>query len=71
MGIKNAIAPNFIMIDLDACNFDDDYDALEHIMRQTLWSIKDNLAGYKPTMIWSGRGYHIHIQMQAPVLEDI
>ena len=69
MGIKNAIAPNFIMIDLDACNFDDDYD--NDILGQILWRIRDNLASYKPTVIWSGRGHHIHIQLQAPVLETV
>jgi non-catalytic primase subunit PriX-like protein len=70
-GIKNAIAPNFIMIDLDASNFDDDYDELAHILRQTLWRIRDNLSGYKPVVIWSGRGYHILIRLQAPILETI
>ena len=62
-----AIAPYFITIDLDARNFDDDYDTLAHIMRQTIWRFKDNLAGYKPTVIWSGRGYHIHTHNCKPL----
>jgi hypothetical protein len=70
-GIKNAIAPNFIMIDLDASNFDDDYDELARILRQILWRIRDNLSGYKPVVIWSGRGYHILIQLHSPILETI
>jgi hypothetical protein len=33
--IKNAIAPNVIMIDLDLCNFDLDDNALLHVLIQT------------------------------------
>src|SRR5919198_1491213 len=43
--IKNTVAPNFIMIDLDICNFDYDDDRLERILKQTLRRIKELLAG--------------------------
>ena len=33
--IKNAIAPNFIMIDLDIGNFDYDNERLERILKDT------------------------------------
>ena len=49
--IKNAIAPNFIMIDLDIGNFDYDNDRLERILKQTLRRIKELLAGFRPTVI--------------------
>ena len=69
--IKNAIAPNFVMIDLDICNFDYDEGKILPVLQQTLRMIKEILAGYRPTVIWSGNGYHIYIPIEAPVLEDI
>lgn len=69
--IKNAIAPNFIMIDLDLCNFELDEDKLLHVLRQTLRKIKELLQLSRPTVIWSGNGYHIYIPINVPVLENI
>ena len=69
--IKNAIPPNFIMIDLDMCNFELDEDKLLHVLRQTLRKIKEILQLSRPTVIWSGNGYHIYIPMDAPILENI
>jgi hypothetical protein len=69
-GIKNAIAPDLIMIDLDRCNFDSD-KALELALRKTLKRIKELLLDLIPTVIWSGNGYHIYIPINAVVLEDI
>ena len=43
------------MIDLDIGNFDYDNDRLERILKQTLRRIKELLAGFRPTVIWSGR----------------
>jgi hypothetical protein len=36
----NGLAPNFIMIDLDVCNFDNDDDALQHVLKQTVITIR-------------------------------
>jgi Primase X len=69
--IKNAIAPNFIMIDLDLCNFGIDDNVLLHVLRQTLRKIKELLQLRRPTVIWSGNGYHIYIPIDAPILENI
>jgi hypothetical protein len=68
---KNVITPNLIMIDLDRCNFFESDKALESGLRKTLKRIKELLLGLKPTVIWSGNGYHIYIPIDAVVLEDI
>lgn len=70
VGLKNAISPNFIMIDLDICNFEFDDSALKAALRKTLRRIKGNL-GVIPTVFWSGNGYHVYISIDAVVLEDI
>jgi hypothetical protein len=70
VGIKNAIAPNFIMIDLDIGNFEFGDSALKAALRKILRRIK-SLLGVIPTVIWSGNGYHIYIPINAVVLEDI
>jgi hypothetical protein len=71
IGIKNTIAPNFIMIDLDLNKFDLDDEVLTNVLRQTLRKIKEILQLHDPTVIWSGNGYHIYIPINAPVLENI
>jgi hypothetical protein len=70
--IKNVIAPNFIMIDLDLTTFDFNDSALLRVLRQTLRKVKELLQlRCSPTVIWSGNGYHIYIRIDAPVLENI
>jgi hypothetical protein len=39
----NGLAPNFIMIDLDVCNFDNEDDALQRVLKQTVARIKNIL----------------------------
>ena len=68
-GIKNTIKPDLIMIDLDRCNFENER-ALKLALTKTLNNIRQKL-GAKPTVIWSGNGYHIYIPIRAEVLEDI
>jgi hypothetical protein len=68
---KNVITPSLIMIDLDRCNFFESNKALESALRKILKRIKELLLGLKPTVIWSGNGYHIYIPIDAAVLEDI
>lgn len=70
-GIKNAIAPKLIMIDLDRHNFDFEEVELALNLRKTLKKIKE-LLGFRPTVISSGNGYHIYIPISTTiVLEDI
>ena len=72
IGIKNAITPNIIMIDLDMYNFDNEDVAIRAALRKILKRIKDLLSLSAPTVIWSGNGYHIYIPIDVPlVLEDI
>jgi hypothetical protein len=68
---KNVITPSLIMIDLDRCNFFESNKALESTLRKILKRIKELLLGLKPTVIWSGNGYHIYIPIDAIVLENI
>ncbi|MGC1134465.1 MAG: hypothetical protein WA941_16675 [Nitrososphaeraceae archaeon] len=73
VGIKNAIPPNFIMIDLDLSNFNDEVNAAtttNRVLRKTLKRI-NHLLCVTPTIIWSGNGYHIYIPISAVILEDI
>lgn len=70
VAIKNAIAATVAMIDLDACNFDNDENELRHTLRQALYRIRTDYS-YKPAVIDSGRGYHIIVLLQVPVLENV
>jgi hypothetical protein len=68
--IKNLIPPDLIMIDFDTCNFQFNDIALRSALHKTLRNIK-RVLDLKPTVIWSGNGYHIYIPINAIVLEDI
>jgi len=71
-GIKNVIALKLIMIDLDMTTFDSDEEKLSRSLRETLRKIKELLLGYRPSVIWSGNGYHVYIPISTTiVLEDI
>lgn len=70
-GTKNAIEPNFTMIDLDLCYFCLNDKVLLAGLRQTLGKIKEILLLRSPSVIWSGNGYHIYIPIDTPVLENI
>src|SRR5206468_2204059 len=59
-----------IMIDLDICNFQSEYSKIKVALQKTLQEIKQRLS-LKPTVIWSGNGFHIYIPINAVVLEDI
>ena len=70
IGIKNPIPPGLVMIDLDMSNFGFDERLIKNALRKILLKIK-RLLSLKPTVIWSGNGYHIYIPINAVVLEDI
>ena len=52
--------PNHIFIDLDLSTFAGDRKRLDTALRTTLRNIKKHLEGAKPTVLWTGGGYHIH-----------
>ena len=70
VGIKNTIPPNLIMIDLDLSNFNGESNTIKVYIAQNLQRI-NHLLSLRPTVIWSGNGYHVYIPINAVVLEDI
>jgi hypothetical protein len=67
----NQINPDLIFIDLDGSSFK---SKLTHkrALEATLQNIKNKLDGAHPTVLWSGRGYHIIQPINCPIsLENI
>lgn len=70
-GIKNPIAPDIIMIDLDLCNYGS-MESLDKVLKDTLKRIKCRLLDNgNITVIWSGNGYHIYLPINAVILENV
>jgi hypothetical protein len=61
--------PNFIFIDLDLSRFRDSNKRLDNALEYSLDNI--HRLGAKPTVIWSGNGYHIYLPIEAMVLDLI
>ena len=61
--------PNFIFIDLDLSRFKKCKKKLDNALEYTLDNIRD--LGAKPTVMWSGNGYHIYLPIEAMVLDLI
>ena len=59
-------SPNLLFIDIDMCNFAT-VRGFKLALTKTLNNIKDRLNGH-PTVIWSGRGYHIIQPIDCPVV---
>lgn len=59
--------PNFLFIDLDSRVLD-----LEKELKQTLDNIKTLFEDHsiEPTVLWSGKGYHIYLPLDSIVLEN-
>ena len=59
--------PNFLFIDLDSQT-----SSLNKELEHTLTNIKSKFenSDIDPTVLWSGRGYHIYLLVDAAVLED-
>ena len=70
VGIKNTIPPNLVMIDLDLPNFNGEFNTIKGTLRKILQRI-NQLLYMRPSVIWSGNGYHVYIPIDAVVLEDI
>jgi hypothetical protein len=61
--------PNFIFIDLDLSNFNDDRKKLDKIKNSTLRKM-EQLNGSHPTVTWTGNGYHLYLPIYVPVLDN-
>ncbi|WP_172602021.1 DNA primase noncatalytic subunit PriX [Candidatus Nitrosocosmicus franklandus] len=61
--------PNFIFIDLDLSKFKNSKKKLDNALENTLNNI--HYLGAKPTVMWSGNGYHIYLPIEAMVLDLI
>jgi hypothetical protein len=68
-------APNIIFIDLDLISYDNNYqknlEKLDKTLDKVLGNIKLRLDGCKPTILWTGNGYHIYIVVNTRPLELI
>ena len=64
-------APNLIFIDLDLpTKYEDNLKELDKTLNKTLKIIKEKLkGGDQPTVLWSGKGYHIYIVLDIRPLE--
>lgn len=63
----NAQIPNFFLSDLDRKGFKTN-KALEQCLQQSLQNYVTKLHGAKPTMIWSGGGYHLLQSLDADIV---
>jgi hypothetical protein len=61
--------PDFIFIDLDLSKFRNCKKRLDNALEYTLNNIYH--LGAKPTVMWSGNGYHIYLPIEAMVLDLI
>jgi len=61
--------PDFIFVDLDLPNFNNDKSKIDRVLRKTLNKIKELRT--QPTAIWSGNGYHIYLPLDAIVLDQV
>lgn len=62
---------SFIMIDMDLKDAENSQKKLNNILRTTLNNISDKFHGAKPTVLWTGNGYHIYQPVSGFILEEI
>jgi hypothetical protein len=63
------ITPSLLFIDLDRGMFNSNLDLLKQALIRTLHKINEKFHGkFKPTVIWSGNGYHVYqpVQLSGP-----
>ncbi|MFZ0514567.1 MAG: DNA primase noncatalytic subunit PriX [Candidatus Nitrosopolaris sp.] len=65
----NRQPPSFVFIDLDKSRFKSER-AHRLALNKALTNINEKLAGAKPTVLWSGNGYHIYQPIDAFILEE-
>jgi hypothetical protein len=66
----NFTAPSFIMFDLDLKDFQSQ-EQLDKVLYATLDKINKVFHGARPTVLWTGGGYHIYQPIRGFVLEEI
>jgi hypothetical protein len=68
-------APNIIFIDLDLIssdnNYEKDLEKLDKTLDKVLGNIESKLDRCRPTVLWTGNGYHIYIVVNTRPLELI
>jgi len=62
-------APNFVFVDLDLGNFDNDINKLNKVKNSTLRKM-EQMHGSHPTLSWTGNGYHIYLPIDVSVLDN-
>ena len=62
-------SPNFVFVDLDLGNFDNDLNKLYKVKSSTLRKM-EQMHGSHPTLSWTGNGYHIYLPIDVPVLDN-
>jgi hypothetical protein len=67
----NLTAPSFIMIDLDLKDFDYVQERLDKTLYKTLSKLNSTFQGARPTVLWTGNGYHVYQSVDGFVLEGI
>ena len=65
----NRVAPSFLMIDLDLRDFANEQDGLERGLKRILYRIDTRTHG-RPSVLWTGNGYHIYQPMEGFLLEE-
>jgi hypothetical protein len=65
-------SPNLILINMDlslctSCLYP--IRKLDYLLKQTLKRIKEVIDG-RPTVLWTGNGYHIYLPVQIPILDN-
>jgi hypothetical protein len=59
------IVPDFLFIDLDRGKFNNQMALLNEALKFTLRNINEKFHGrFKPTILWSGNGYHVYLPVQ-------
>jgi hypothetical protein len=64
----NRTAPSFLMIDIDLRDFGS-IDKLDKALNRVLKQIESKMRGH-PTVLWTGKGYHIYQPMAEFILEE-
>jgi hypothetical protein len=60
---------SFLMVDLDLKDFADEKKKGRAILNKTLQKIKETIGG-KPTVLWTGNGYHVYQPVSGFILEE-
>ena len=74
VNIKNPIAPDIVMIDLDLNNCKWSMDILDRTLKIVLRRIRQRFnlpPRFTPMIVWSGNGYHIYQPIDSTILDDI